>query len=119
MRITFRDSPLSRATRAFFAFLFRNALPVDASQSVEADDDITLARQRERALAGAGLVLATTYRPSLETPSRDRVSTLDAAPRRRRPEPTARSLEITRETPVPNPKAPTTAGRTKAGSGRS
>jgi hypothetical protein len=59
----FRDSALSRTTRAFFAFLFRNALPVEPTAMLDADDDITRRRQLERARAGVGLVRATTYRP--------------------------------------------------------
>jgi hypothetical protein len=59
------DAPLSRATRALFAFLFRNALPVDASIVNAAPlDDISRRRRRERVASGAGLVSATTYSPS-------------------------------------------------------
>ena len=75
-RFTPRDSALSRATRAFFAFLFRNALPVDAS------DDLARLRRREPGADGLGLVLATTYRPSVGIPlhgARRKVAAGDAA----------------------------------------
>ena len=62
-RLLLRDSPLSRATRALFAFLFRNALPADPSESLRVSDDITR-RRRDLTRTGDGLVLATTYRPS-------------------------------------------------------
>jgi len=63
-RSALRDSPLSRATRALFAFLFRNALPADPAETALTSDDITRRRRYERALAGAALIHATTYRPS-------------------------------------------------------
>lgn len=63
-RLPLRDSPLSRTTRALFAFLFRNALPVDPAEMLAVTDDITRWRRRELARSGDGLVLATTYRPS-------------------------------------------------------
>jgi hypothetical protein len=72
-RFTVRDSLMSRAARAMFAFLFRNALPVDGSAvPFERDDLRTLRRIRERAMAGTELVTATTYLPSDPTPRRRR-----------------------------------------------
>ena len=61
---SFANSSLSRATRALFGFLFRNALPVDASMTLALPED-DISRRRARALAGAGL-LATTYRPGVD-----------------------------------------------------
>ena len=64
-RTSFRDSQLSRATRAFFAFLFRNGLPVDPS-GVIIDNDLAAQRRRDRALEGTALAVPTVYRPDAD-----------------------------------------------------
>lgn len=74
-RDSFRDSLMSRAARAMFAFLYRNAQPVDASAVAPdsyGDELQTLRRMRERATVGAGVVSATTYLPSQPLPRRRR-----------------------------------------------
>ena len=64
-RYTFQNSLMSRAARAMFAFLFRNALPVDLSAPRTGRDELeTLRRRHERDIVGMGLVTATTYRPT-------------------------------------------------------
>lgn len=79
-RDSIRNSLMSRATRAMFAFLFRNALPVDASLvRPERDDLQTLRRIRERALMGTELVTATTYLASEPVPRRRRTDRPAAA----------------------------------------
>lgn len=66
-RPSFRESQLSQATRALFAFLFRNAVPADPAVVVE-NNDLALKRRRERALNGASLAVPTVFRPD-DTPA--------------------------------------------------
>lgn len=80
-RKSFRNSQMSRAARAMFAFLFRNALPVDAS--LVRPELQTRRRTRERATVSSGVLTATTYEPS------------DSGPRRRRTDRPASAYSVT------------------------
>jgi hypothetical protein len=72
-RYTLRDSQMSRAARAMFAFLFRNARPMDVSAMRDERDELqTLRRLRARASVGTGLVTATTYLAREPMPRRRR-----------------------------------------------